>query len=50
MLYDMLGMGEGESPRFVKDFLRQQGGIQDAIKAYVDAVKTGAYPGSEHSY
>ncbi len=50
VLYDMLGMGEGESPRFVKDFLRDQGSIEDAIKAYVDAVKTGAYPGPEHSY
>lgn len=50
VLYDMLGMGEGERPRFVKDFLQQSGSIEGAIRAYVEAVKNGSYPAAEHCY
>ena len=41
VLYDMLGMGQGEQPRFVKDFLGAAGSIEGAIRAYVNAVKSG---------
>jgi 3-methyl-2-oxobutanoate hydroxymethyltransferase len=50
VLYDMLGMGEGERPRFVKDFLKDASSIAGALKAYVDAVKNGRYPTPENSY
>lgn len=50
VLYDLLGMGEGPQPRFVKDFLKDAGSIQGAIIAYVNAVKDGSYPAAEHCY
>lgn len=50
VLYDMLGITQGRLPRFVRDFLGTGGGIAGAVRAYVAAVKTGAYPAPEHSY
>ena len=51
VLYDMLGMNsDGLQPRFVKDFLADAGSVEGAIKSYVQAVKDGTYPGSEHIY
>lgn len=52
VLYDLLGItpGEGEPPRFVKDFLAGRGGIRSAVRAYVDEVKNGRFPMAEHGY
>jgi 3-methyl-2-oxobutanoate hydroxymethyltransferase len=51
VLHDLLGINSGHRrPRFVKDFLADGGSIEGAIKAYVDAVKSGAFPTAEHSY
>ena len=51
VLHDLLGINSGHRrPRFVKDFLASGGSIEGAIKAYVDAVKSGAFPTAEHSY
>jgi 3-methyl-2-oxobutanoate hydroxymethyltransferase len=50
VLYDMLGLTTGHQPRFVKDFLRENGSIHAAVAAYVAAVKGGSYPASEHNY
>lgn len=50
VLYDMLGLGDGEQPKFVHDFLAGTGSVPAALKAYVDAVKSGAYPDEAHSY
>ncbi|MDX2458415.1 MAG: 3-methyl-2-oxobutanoate hydroxymethyltransferase [Gammaproteobacteria bacterium] len=50
VLYDMLGMMTEYHPRFVKDFLQENGSIHGAVAAYVAAVKAGSYPTSEHSY
>jgi len=50
VLYDMLGITPGKRPRFSKDFLHGHDGIQAAVAAYVEAVKSGAYPGPEHCY
>jgi 3-methyl-2-oxobutanoate hydroxymethyltransferase len=49
VMHDMLGLSE-HSPRFVKNFLEGQATIQDALSAFVAAVKAGDYPGPEHSY
>jgi 3-methyl-2-oxobutanoate hydroxymethyltransferase len=46
----MLGMAPEPHPRFVKDFLQENGSIHAAVAAYVAAVKDGSYPASEHSY
>ncbi|MDH3326340.1 MAG: 3-methyl-2-oxobutanoate hydroxymethyltransferase [Gammaproteobacteria bacterium] len=54
VLYDMLNITKGKRPRFSKDFLSAQGAgqssILNAVKSYIDAVKTGAFPGQEHSF
>lgn len=50
VLHDVLGISP-ITPKFVKNFLAvSQGGIQGAIAAYVKAVKSGQFPGPEHSY
>ena len=51
VLQDMLGINSGHRrPRFVKDFLADGGSIDGAIRAYVAAVKSGAFPAAEHGY
>lgn len=50
VLHDLLGLGHGRRPRFVKDFLAETGSIAGAIGAYVQDVKSGRYPAPEHSY
>lgn len=51
VMHDMLGLSKGKPARFVKNFLAEsQDGIRGAFKAYVDAVKSGQYPGPEHSF
>src|SRR5690606_39861559 len=50
VMHDVLGISP-ITPKFVKNFLAvSQGGIQGAIAAYVKAVKSGQFPGPEHSY
>lgn len=40
----------GHTPRFVKNFMDGAADIESAIRAYVDAVKSGAYPAPEHGF
>lgn len=52
VLHDLLGLGSGKRPRFVRDFTRVPGSeagaaglsIAQAIAAYVAAVKDGSFP------
>lgn len=50
VLYDMLGITPGKRPRFSKDFTQGNEGIADAVAAYVSEVRSGAFPGEEHSF
>lgn len=50
VLYDMLGMTPGKRPRFVQDFLAGQASVAAALAAYVQAVKSGQFPGEAHSF
>ena len=50
VLYDMLGIYPGKRPKFSRNFMSDANDIQGAIKAYVDAVKTGAFPTADHSF
>jgi 3-methyl-2-oxobutanoate hydroxymethyltransferase len=49
VLHDMLGMTE-TAPKFVQNFMEGAPSIQAALKAFVDAVKSGDYPKEEHTY
>jgi len=50
VLQDMLGLYPRPSPKFSKNFMQGQDGIEAAVQAYVDAVRSGSFPGSEHSF
>ncbi|MET0660782.1 MAG: 3-methyl-2-oxobutanoate hydroxymethyltransferase, partial [Steroidobacteraceae bacterium] len=53
VMHDLLGITPPDIkvPKFVKNFLAEStGGIRGAFEAYVKAVKSGTFPGSEHSY
>lgn len=45
VLYDVLGLGRGPFPRFSRNFLSGQPGLAAAVAAYVEAVKSGTFPG-----
>lgn len=49
-LYDMLDIYPGKKPRFVKNFMEGAPSIAAAIERYVREVKSGAFPGAEHSF
>ncbi len=49
VLHDMIGVFAG-SPKFSKNFMMGAASIEDAVRAYVKAVKDGTFPGPEHSY
>jgi 3-methyl-2-oxobutanoate hydroxymethyltransferase len=44
VLHDMLGISGGKLPRFVRNFMHEGGGIDDAVRRYVAAVKDGSFP------
>ena len=44
VLHDMLGITRGKLPRFVRNFMDGGGGIEDAARRYVAAVKDGNFP------
>lgn len=49
VLYDMLGISS-RVPRFTKNFLVDAHSVQDALKAYADAVRCGSFPQAEHGF
>lgn len=50
VLYDMLGITPGKRPKFSKDFLQDSGSVLAAVRAYVEQVKSGVFPGPEYTY
>jgi 3-methyl-2-oxobutanoate hydroxymethyltransferase len=50
VLQDMLGISPGKPPKFVKNFLDGHISIEAAVKAYVQEVKSGKFPGAEHGF
>lgn len=59
VLQDLLGIYNGsaskkpedyKAPRFAKNFLKDARSIQEAVAAYVKAVKDKSFPALEHSY
>ncbi len=47
---DMLGMYDRMTPKFVKKYLNLNLEIKNAVKRYVEEVKTSAFPDAEHSF
>jgi 3-methyl-2-oxobutanoate hydroxymethyltransferase len=50
VMHDMLGVFPGKTARFVRNFMQGATGIDQAITAYVNAVKDGSFPAPEHCY
>ena len=51
VLHDMLGITRGKLPRFVRNFMSEGGGVEEAVRRYVAAVKDRSFPAeSIHTY
>ena len=50
VLYDILGISKGRIPKFSRNFIAGAGTIDGAVRAYVEAVRTAQFPGSEHVF
>ena len=48
--HDLLGLGDGRSPRFVRAYADLRSMIGAAIDAFQDDVRSGAFPAAEESY
>jgi 3-methyl-2-oxobutanoate hydroxymethyltransferase len=48
--HDLLGLFEGQAPRFVKRYADVAAQIRDALEAYVADVRSGAFPEERHTY
>ncbi|MGI9296830.1 MAG: 3-methyl-2-oxobutanoate hydroxymethyltransferase [Gammaproteobacteria bacterium] len=49
VMHDILGIGGGGGKRFVRNFM-DGGGVADAIRNYVRAVKDGSFPAAENAF
>lgn len=50
VLQDMLGIYPRSSPKFSRNFMQGAASVEEAVKTYIAAVKSGAFPGPEHSF
>ncbi|MBI3571555.1 MAG: 3-methyl-2-oxobutanoate hydroxymethyltransferase [Gammaproteobacteria bacterium] len=50
VLHDMLGIYPRPSPKFSRNFMQGAPSIEAAVKSYIAAVRSGAFPGPEHGY
>jgi 3-methyl-2-oxobutanoate hydroxymethyltransferase len=48
--HDMLGYYDGHAPRFVKRYADLGAVIVEALGRYADEVRSGAFPGPQHTY
>jgi 3-methyl-2-oxobutanoate hydroxymethyltransferase len=50
VLHDLLGIYDGHAPRFAKHYAELRAAMVAAVAHYGDEVRTGAFPGPEHTY
>ena len=50
VLYDVLDITQGRTPRFVRNFQSEHNSPLDALTAYVEAVRDRSYPAPEHCF
>jgi 3-methyl-2-oxobutanoate hydroxymethyltransferase len=48
--YDLLGLNEGFSPKFLKRYAQLAETVRDATRAYISEVRERSFPGPEHSF
>jgi 3-methyl-2-oxobutanoate hydroxymethyltransferase len=50
VINDLIGMGSGPRPRFVKSYLNLRESITSAVEEFRSEVESGRFPDDEHSY
>ena len=50
VMHDMLGIFPGRMARFVRNFMQGAATIDEAVTAYITAVRDGSFPAPEHCY
>jgi len=50
VINDLLGLNQDFIPKFVKRYADLDSQIQTAVGRYIDEVRSGVFPGEEHSY
>ncbi len=50
VLYDILDITQGRTPKFVRNFQADQNSPLGAVQAYVQAVRDRSYPAAEHCF
>jgi 3-methyl-2-oxobutanoate hydroxymethyltransferase len=50
VITDLLGLGGGTYPKFVKPYANLREEIGRAVRAFSDEVEAGTFPDAEHSY
>jgi len=50
VLYDVIGVTRGRLPRFARNFAAEGRAPDEAVRAYVEAVRDGSYPAPEHGF
>jgi len=50
VLHDLLGLTDGFTPKFVKRYAELGALAKEAVGRYIDDVRSGAFPASEHCY
>jgi 3-methyl-2-oxobutanoate hydroxymethyltransferase len=50
VIHDLLGLGEGHRPKFVRQYANLSAEISRAVSAYCDDVRVGAFPSDAESY
>ena len=50
VIHDMLGLNSEFTPKFVKHYAKLESQIQSAVAHYIQEVRSGDFPGEEHTY
>lgn len=50
VMHDMLGVSANYMPKFSKNYLASAASLQDAVTQYINEVKSGTFPGPEHTF
>jgi 3-methyl-2-oxobutanoate hydroxymethyltransferase len=50
VLHDLLGLNQDFTPKFVKQYAQLADSLKNAVSDYIQEVRTGTFPGQEHTY
>jgi 3-methyl-2-oxobutanoate hydroxymethyltransferase len=50
VIYDALGITQGRTPKFVRNFMDGNSSVLAGIEAFINAVKDRSYPAKEHCF